>query len=246
MTHVTAHMHRWIALLLGVCMPLLAMAAPKADDAALIEQLRRSAGAALQQAFVDAYPGLQLEPVGEVRLPACRSGQRHIGSAQLDSSLQLQPRLLARVTLACEGEIARSIPVWFRPSGAVPLWTTARPLTRGEVLTAGVIERALVPVTGLHRAPFSGSDHELSSFRARHDMAAGEIVGAADLERVPAVQAGAPVAVDVVEGSVRLVLVATADQDGAVGDTIRVRNRSSGDAFAVVVRDTNRGEVVGP
>ena len=70
---------------------------------------------------------------------------------------------------------------------------------------------------------------------ARRDLAAGSVLGPADVERARVVRKGAIVQLEVHRGLVVARASATAQQDGRVGDRIRVRASATGRELVATV-----------
>ena len=97
----------------------------------------------------------------------------------------------------------------------------ARPLPRGESVTAGDVEWKESAIDGELLQPLPSLDEVLGA-RTRRAVAEGEILSAAVVARPPAVRAGDEVAILVRSGAIEVRGVARAVSSGAIGDVIRV------------------------
>lgn len=131
--------------------------------------------------------------------------------------------------------------LWFSVTGEQP----------GSLVNVDVPRNELVPLASVQadeRAPWQPSCEaivpgtSLNGMRARKALRAGDLLCAGDLETKPPVSRGEQVVVHSSAGLVTVVSKGIAEQDGAIGDRLRVRNPSSGEYYLALV--TAEGEVV--
>jgi flagellar basal body P-ring formation protein FlgA len=84
-------------------------------------------------------------------------------------------------------------------------------------------------------------DGEIVGRKARQAIAAQDILYAGMLEKEKALKRGDPVKVALGEGEWEVILMGVAEQDGFIGDTVKVRNPRSQQVIVATV--TARGEV---
>lgn len=102
----------------------------------------------------------------------------------------------------------------------------ARPLSRGESLTADDVEWSESVIDGQLFEPLPSLDEVLGA-RTRRAVAEGEILSAGVVARPPAVRAGDEVAIVVRSGAIEVRGVARAVSSGGIGDLIRVTTPGS-------------------
>lgn len=154
-------------------------------------------------------------PDERLRLPACATplaetpeGQRLWGWTQV------------RVRCAVDGGWAVGLRV--RVQVFAPALLARRAVAPGQVLEADDLQVAEIDLTANPRAPLR--DAALAVGRVvRVGLAAGQPVAAENLRLPLVVRRGAPVEVTATVGQVSATSAGTAEQDGAVGDLIRVK-----------------------
>lgn len=226
-------MRRLLAFLLLVAGPLASLRAeppvPPVEPAEFLPQL----AAQLTAHFRPEQP-LQLELLQAWRAPATPRDPWELRVVQPPAQLRAQN--IVRVRLV-SGE--RTLGEWNLALSA-QLWGEAlvlrRGVGRGEAFDAADCElrrtdflrdRDAVPAT----APLGG-------YAVRRPLDAGTVLAWRDLERRPLVLRGQSVEVSVQDGALSISMKARALQNGALGDTVTVRNPASNRDFSA--------EVVGP
>jgi flagella basal body P-ring formation protein FlgA len=192
----------------------------------------------LQQALSAAHPQVdewRIEPL--------------IGKRQLEGLLRLSPSFIevtrlgkrssVRLAEASPSQNART--VWFAVSGMDEVLTAAATLRRGASLGRMDVVLATRDVLGLGCEPVRDPE-TLSGMRVRRTIPAGDVVCTEALEPRPAVARGESVVVRATAGAVTVTGRAIAEQDGNVGQVLRVRNPQSGEAFLAAVSAS--GEVI--
>lgn len=153
----------------------------------------------------------------------------------LASSMLVRVRYLQEKSILREDTLALRATVW---RDAV---VTAAPIDRGDSVSLQVVETRRVD-TLRERDSLSlsaaGADYVFS--RA---MPAGRLITWRDVARRSLVQRGQMVEVSASDGSLMITMKALAMQDGARGDSVRVRNLESKREFVAKVTAENRAEV---
>ncbi len=102
----------------------------------------------------------------------------------------------------------------------------AKPLTRGNVITAADITEALINIS-LIRQEFIASPQLAIGKEVKRNINQGEPLRNAHLDAPTAVKRGDLIELSSVAGSIRVITTGTAMSDGRIGQTIRVRNSQS-------------------
>lgn len=146
------------------------------------------------------------------------------------------------VDVLVDGSVVRTI--W--TSWQVDVWedreVLVRDVRRGGVLSSKDVERRRVRVGG-QVAGASADKAALRGATARRDMRAGEIVRMADIDREIVIRRGDLVHVEVTKGAITARGAAVAQEDGRVGDTIRVLMSSTRAEVIAVAAGKERVEI---
>jgi len=197
------------------------------------ERLSDAAVRALYGQFAGQYTTIALRPVGAtdgINVPA--------GKVELDARVPA-PRVLARrmsalVDVRVDGKFYTTTPVWFAVEATRPALVARATLQPGEALHAEDFETKNVEVTAAGSRVL-GTDDAIDALRVRHPVGAGMALAAANVESKPSVARADTVAVRVVHGAVTIETAGVALADARVGETIKVKNASSGEIFAARV-----------
>jgi flagella basal body P-ring formation protein FlgA len=153
---------------------------------------------------------------------------------------QLGKRSSVQLSWEQDGRSRNTI-VWFAVAGTSPGLATRIDVAARAPLTPEAVETvsvdALDPACDLVASPES-----LAGMRTRRTLHAGERLCVQFIEPRPAVALGEEVTVRARAGLVTITSRAIAQRDAAVGETVQVRNPSSGDLYVASV--SGRGEVV--
>jgi len=104
-----------------------------------------------------------------------------------------------------------------------PVLVATRRLRKGSHVSCADLAAQLRDVSQVRRASLLSSCEERADAAALRDIAAGEVLRAADIGSAPDVQLGAPVQVSASSGGIVVTAMATALADARVGDQIDVR-----------------------
>ena len=141
-----------------------------------------------------------------------------------------------------------SVPIDVLVDGAVyqTIWTTwkvelwenrrvlVRSVTRGDIITPDALETRRVKVD-VHTTDPDIPAIALNGSMAKRNIDAGALVSLRDVERPIVVRRGDMINLEVRKGGITAKTVATAGQDGRVGDTIRIQTHSTGRELAATV-----------
>jgi flagella basal body P-ring formation protein FlgA len=194
--------------------------------------LAAKAGEYLLAELQHRYPDgtrIEVNPVGtsaSLTLPAgtVAMAPRAVGAREVAK------RMCVWLDVAVDGEFQRSIPVWLNVSVYRASVVARRALDAGEVVSLNDFSFSETDVTRVHGEPLM-SDAALHRQRMRRRVSAGGVISARDIEPLPPVVRNQEVTVKVASGAVFIEAPGIAEEDGAIGDTILVRNPKSDSAF---------------
>ena len=173
--------------------------------------------------------------------PTAAGGEAPVSVALLDYPEALASSMLLRVRYRQDERILREDTLLLR----VSLWRegmiTATPLKRGDpVSLQAVTTRRVDALRERDALPMSaaGEDYVLA-----REIPAGRALAWRDVVRRPLVRRGQMVEVHAGSGALVITMKALAMQDGARGETVRLRNTESKRDFAAKVVAENRAEV---
>lgn len=228
-----------IALLLAVALPAGAAAADGAleDPAAITAAAEDAARAAIGSQAGEVHVAADA-PDARLRLARCAETLR----TRLPSGNQPGP---GRVTIEvqCLSPQAWRLYVPVQVSMVRPVVIAARPLARDTVLTPGDVKLADREVSSLGYG-FIGSLEGAVGQRLTRAISEGAVLTPGLLDAPVLVRRGQAVSVDARSGPVTVSMPGVAQADGALGETIRVRNASSGRILEGVVRSAKSVEVL--
>jgi flagella basal body P-ring formation protein FlgA len=118
-----------------------------------------------------------------------------------------------------------------------------RDIERGEILAESDVVETGVDVTDLPTGQLPSSIDEITGFAAKIGLQTGRVVTLNMLELPIVVQRGRPVAVYIQIGDAAVVLNGIALDNGAVGDSIRVRNPDSQAIISASVTGPGKAEI---
>lgn len=192
---------------------------------------------------------LQLElvnPWTPLALPGANAADWQVVVTEFPAA-GLEPTFLVRFQVkAGKGGDETTLGEWRLPVRAQlwqETWVASRRLVRGELLNGADLERQKVDVLREKtRTPLSAAvapeDLELVQ-----TVAAGQPLGQRDVRRRPSVRRGQVVEVTAADALLSVSMKALAVQDGADGETVRVRNVTSNKEFEARVVGANRVQV---
>jgi flagellar basal body P-ring formation protein FlgA len=206
------------------------------ERATLIDNL------AIELAAHYAIPeSLEVDLVRAWTAPAVEAADVPVTVAVLEYPEMLASSMLVRVRYRQEERILREDTLVLR----VSLWRegmiAAIPLKRGDALSLNAVStRRVDALRDRETIPTSaaGEDYVLA-----REIPAGRMLSWRDVVRRPLVHRGQMVEVQAGSGTLLVTIKALAMQDGAHGETVRLRNIESKRDFAAKVTAENRAEV---
>ncbi|GEM_PF-2673426 len=141
-------------------------------------------------------------------------------------SSTLSKRTCVWLDVSVDGQVRRHFPVWLAVSAYKPVLVSAHALAARAPVANNDFRIEERDVTDLMRVALS-STHDVTGARAQRSLPAGAVMLTGDVEALPAVARDQEVRVQVASGSVLLETSAVAEQEGKIGDQIRLRNVSS-------------------
>jgi flagella basal body P-ring formation protein FlgA len=158
-------------------------------------------------------------PAPEAALPPCTDPQPFLpGHDQ---------RLLGRVTVGVRCGDGRTRYLQARVTAIGAYWVAAQDIPVGALVTASMLEARDGDLTALPRQAVLDEDAAVGKMTTR-SLARGSVVQSSQLQAPSLIQRNRTVSVEAVGPGFRVVRQGEALQDGALGDTVRVRmvNRS--------------------
>lgn len=131
--------------------------------------------------------------------------------------------------------------LWFAVEGLRPALSLASDIRSGAAIPAPSIYMSETGAWDPGCTPLI-STAAVEGMRVRKALQAGDLLCAQDLEPKPPVSKGEQVLVHSTAGRVTVVSKGVAEQDGALGDALRVRNPTNGERYMAWV--SAEGEVV--
>ncbi|MCP4506530.1 MAG: flagellar basal body P-ring formation protein FlgA [Fuerstiella sp.] len=208
--------------------------------AADVDALRRAAQATLSNWLDERFEQTTLKgvgtlkkmtvPVGEIVFrPRVRLGQR------------LRKRIPVWVDVLVDKQHFQTVPVWFAVSVQAPVLMLKQAFDKHHQLQIEDVTEAVLDITTLKAVPVvKGS---LLTKRLSRAMDDGSVLTEDDVELTPAVSQGQLITVFAQHGGVSLISKGIALADGAVQQTIAVRNPDSGESYRAMVIGNEQARV---
>jgi flagella basal body P-ring formation protein FlgA len=124
--------------------------------------------------------------------------------------------------------------VWFAVSGLESMPTARSEIRALSVLAAEMSEYQSRDAMALACEPIR-SPQALVGMRARFTIPAGAVICAESIEQRPAVGRGEQITVVSTAGAVSITGRAVAQEDGSIGEVLRVKNPSTGEVYTAAV-----------
>ena len=119
------------------------------------------------------------------------------------------------------------------------VWVSSQSLKRGTALQAGMFKQVDMPVPA-YETKLVGDERDMLNMELQRDLPANTPLRVQDLKSTTMVKRGQQVLVAVGEGKGFLITVrAEAQQDGTLGDQIRLKNPESGRLLSAVITGMN-------
>lgn len=194
------------------------------------EDWRAAAERSLMSALTASYPRVtewSVEP-----LLGKRQEARLTDTGPLDATvIRIGKRSAVRLT---RSDPRTSSVVWFAVRGMQSMPSARTDIRVRSALVPDLCEDAIHDVLALTCSPIE-SPAALAGKRAARTIRAGEPICAQSIEPRPPVGRGEDVAVISTAGAVQIVGRAVAQEDGIVGQVLRVKNPSSGEIYSAAV-----------
>jgi len=152
---------------------------------------------------------------------------------RLPVTIQLGSRVRVWVDFVRNSGAQTTLPVWLEVRAYKRVPTAARDLRLHEVIAEDAVVVREIDVAGV-RVAESLKDRS-GALRTTRFIGAGRPLGVADVEPVPPILAQQTVAVRVVSNTVVIDATAVAEQEGRIGQVIRVRNQSNTARYMALV-----------
>lgn len=210
---------------------LLSIAAP-AYGSGSASDWRAMAERALTVELRRAHPDVgewTLEPLLGRRQEAKLEGAGALEAEVVHIGKRSAVRLRSRTTAKAPGVL-----VWFAVSGAQPMLTAKSELRSLVALAPEAAHYELRDVMALGCEPIA-SPEALAGMRARARIPAGAVLCTESIQLRPAVGRGEQVTVVATSGPVTITGRAVAQQDGSIGEVLRVKSSSSGEIYTAAV-----------
>ncbi len=155
------------------------------------------------------------------------SGAAHAGTAEDAAQAFLQDATLGRVTVGVRCGDGQTRYLQARVTAMGQYWVAAQDIPVGTLVTAPMLEARSGDLTTLPRQAVLDENSAVGRVTTR-TLARGSVVQASQLQAPALIQRNRTVSVEAVGQGFRVVRQGEALQDGALGDTVRVRmgNRS--------------------
>ena len=140
-------------------------------------------------------------------------------------------RRLAAASFAAAFMAASAVMAFAQETVVVP----TRVVYPGELVTTADIQAVALRRSTAGLPPIAFDHTEVEGKVARRTLLPGRLIALSSLRDAYAVEAGKPVQVQFVQGTLTISAVAVPLQPGSVGDLIRVRNIDSGVVFSGIV-----------
>jgi len=206
-----------------------------AARAAVVEEpasWRAAADRALLPALHAAYPDVSDWTV----TPLLGRGQDERLQRQLPGTVNivhLGSRSAVRLSWT-QGKRQAHSTIWFAVEGMQDLLTATATIHSGSALTPELVEQGVRNTLAVGCTPVV-SKQALVGMRARVTMQAGQVICAQSVEPRPPVARGENVVVRSVAGAVTVMARGVAQQDGALGQVLRIKNPANGDTYLAAV-----------
>lgn len=150
------------------------------------------------------------------------------------SGARVLPRMCVWLDVMRDGKPYRRMPVWLNVRAYAPVVVVRQSLAPRQKLSNLAVVQEERDIAKLQGNALKTSDEAIGK-RARHHIPAGTVLRESDVEPSPVVLADQEINVLVASGAVVVETKAVAEEEGHVGEYIRVRNPSSAAIFVARV-----------
>lgn len=195
--------------------------------------LQAVAAQALQAALAHNSISLELqlsEPIGALVLP---EGEVKIVARRIAAD-SLRKRMSVWLDINVGTHYRRALPVWFSVTAHADVLVATTDIAIGDRLDPRQFETKRLDIANLRRAPLLHSlPHD--QVRAKRNIPSGAILAQDDIGALPPISRFQEVAVHVISKGIVLETSGTAVTDGALGQSVRIKNSRSGKEFLATV-----------
>lgn len=209
--------------------------------AQFVEAAREHLRAHLQRVRPDLTK-IEIESVSEPDTLRGPAGEARVTPKVIQGD-GLGKRVCVWIDLEINGAPYRSVPVWLSVAAYRQVVVARRAFGSREPLSAGDFALEERDVAGVRGAPL-GDMNGLMGARARRPLGANDVVLATDVEPKPPVLTEQEVDVRLVAGRVAIDTRAIAEEEGLLGEVIRVRNPASAATYTARVVGEGKALVV--
>jgi flagella basal body P-ring formation protein FlgA len=207
-------------------------------------RIERTAYVALQQWLGQHSSRFDIDRSGLQHDIAMPAGKLELKARALPQGTRPTARMVVWVDAWVNGRFLRAVPVSFGVTAYGEAWVARAPMAAGALVRPGMLELrevdlAAQPASMAVPAPADGA--QASRLRTLQPIKAGEPLGPANARTVSAVARGEQVTLRFNTGAMQLEARAEALQEGALGQTVRVRLGGAAESVRALVVD--RGQV---
>ncbi len=218
---------------------------PRVKESQVEQEIRREVTRHLEKKAKSLTQGLaNSQTVVSIQMPTANSTER---LSPCTDSLVLEDNQKGagrqRVKVTCNGFRRWSVYVGGDIALEVPVLVTTRPLKKGDTVTVADVTHRLQNVSK-SRGDYMTNVAALKGQALRRSISAGTVLDPEFFERTAIIRQGDRVAIVSGHRGFRITVTGVAQQDGAMGETIRVKNSSSGKVLTGTVEGA--GEVAVP
>jgi len=159
----------------------------------------------------------------------------------IDFPARLSSSLLLQVRLQANGSALGSFPLMLKAQLLRDVWVSRTPLERGTSFDPNQLDTRRLDV--LQQRDTVPTDSTDSDFTYASSVPAGRLLAWRDLTRRSLIRKGQIVEVSAVDGMLTITTKAMAMENGAAGDTVRLRNLDSKRDFSALVVAEARAQV---
>jgi flagella basal body P-ring formation protein FlgA len=158
----------------------------------------------------------------------------------LDFPSTLSSSLLVRVRLQSAGRPLGDTTLALRAQLLRDVWVTREPVARGNAVEPAQLDSRRVDVLRERDSLATGESESLTFTRS---VPAGRVLTWRDVARRALVRKGQVIEVAATDGALTITMKALAMENGAAGETVKVRNLESRREFAALVVSESRAQV---
>ncbi len=152
-------------------------------------------------------------------------------------------RLPVWVDVNVNEEHYRSMPFWFIISAYADVPVAARRLEHGQRLSKDAIKSIKRDITKYKNS--ASTRNTWKNLRTVQQLEEGQVITASSIEELPMVYTGQRVKIISRQGNVQLVVNGIAIEDGAVGDTVKIKRLGTARPFMGIVADKGTVTAIG-